>query len=122
MGEIGRHYLFNPLSCKKIIARYKMEKDLWIRIECDMCSSIQRVSEVRAVFERDFNKEISIENMTYPIWGKVRDKEILLGEYTKEACKSIIEEIHKRLFYSEKDIVIFTMPTISYKGDKENEE
>lgn len=99
-----------------------MEKDLWIRIECDMCSSIQRVSGVKAVFDRDFSESLCSEDMTYPIWGKVGDEEILLGEYTKEACKSIIEEIHKRLFYSEKDIVIFTMPTISYKGDSENEE
>ena len=59
--------------------------------------------------------------MLYPIFGKVGDKEVLLGEYDKERCNSIIEEIHKRLLYSEKDIVIFTMPTINYKGDSENE-
>lgn len=99
-----------------------MGKDLWIRIDCDMCCSIHRVSEVRAVFEKDFSKSFCSENMLYPIFGKVGDKDIWLGEYTKEACKSIIEEIHKRLFYSEKDIVIFTMPTIIYKGDSENEE
>ena len=97
--------------------------DLWIRLESDMCNSIYRVSEVRAVFEeRGFNVEIDSENKTYPIFGKVRDKEILLGEYTKDVCNSIIEEIHKRLLYSEKDIVIFTMPTINYKGESENEE
>ena len=99
-----------------------MGKDLWIRIECDMCNSIHKVSEVMAVFEKDFSKSFCSDNMLYPIFGKVGDKDILLGEYTKEACKSIIEEIHKRLFYNEKDIVIFTMPTINYKGDKENEE
>ena len=99
-----------------------MGKDLWIRIESDMCCSIHRVSEVRAVFERDFSKSFCSDNMLYPIFGEVRDKEIWLGEYTKEVCKSIIEEIHKRLLYSEKDIVIFTMPTINRKESKENEE
>ena len=97
--------------------------DLWIRIEDKYCNSIHKVSEVRAIFgERDFNVEIDSENKTYPIFGKVRDEEILLGEYTKDVCNSIIEEIHKRLLYSEKDIVIFTMPTINYKGESENEE
>jgi hypothetical protein len=99
-----------------------MYRDLWIRLESDMCSSIHKVSEVRAVFDRDFSESFCSDDMLYPIFGKVGDKEILLGEYTKEACKSIIEAIHKRLFYSEKEIVIFTMPTINYKGDSENEE
>ena len=96
--------------------------DLWIRLESDMCSSIQKVSEFRAVFDRDFSKSFCSDDMLYPIFGKVGEKEILLGEYTKDVCNSIIEEIHKRLLYSEKDIVIFTMPTINYKGDSENEE
>lgn len=95
--------------------------DLWIRIEDKYCNSIHKVSEVRAIFEeRDFDVEIDSENKTYPIFGKIGDKEILLGEYTKDVCNSIIEAIHKRL-YSDKNIVVFTMPTISYKGDKENE-
>ena len=89
--------------------------DLWIRVESDVCSSIHRVSEVRAVFNSDFAKSFCSDDMLYPIFGKIGDKEVLLGEYTKDVCNSIIEEIHKRLLYSEKDIVIFTMPTISYK-------
>jgi hypothetical protein len=122
IGEIERHSLFNSLSCKKIIARCSRKMDLWIRIEDKYCNSIHKVSEVRAVFgERDFNIEIDSENKTYPIFGKVGDKEILLGEYTKDVCNSIIEEIHRRL-YSDKNIVVFTMPNINYKGDKKDEE
>ena len=90
--------------------------DLWIRLEDNDCNSIHKVSEIGA----DFTRESGIA--LYPIFGKIGEKEILLGEYDKERCNSIIEEIHKRLLYSEKDIVIFTMPTINYKGESENEE
>ena len=53
-----------------------MGKDLWIRIESDMCCSIHRVSEVRAVFDRDFSKSFCSDNMLYHIFGKVRDKKV----------------------------------------------
>ena len=105
-----------------------MKMDLWIRVENEYCSSIQRVEGVIAVFDIGFldKEECRLLNYQYSkgmcgIFGECNGEKILLGLYDKDRCNSIIEEIHKRL-YSEKDIVIFTMPTINYKGESENEE
>lgn len=109
--------------------------DLWIRVENEHGSSIQKVDGVRTVFDLSFLDWKEWEMLEYQysagmcgIFGKCDGKEVLLGLYDKKTCISIVNEIYSRLlgngmclFENGNRIIVFSMPEMRDKGDSENE-